>query len=553
MIFYNVEILSFQLKKCNFEQKYEISTTLKVMSGKNMNYFLCGMNILALSPLAMQTYAAESKTDNRPNILFIAVDDMKPWLSAYGDSIAHTPGMDRLAARGTTFNNAYCQVALSGPTRSSLLTGLNPDHTGVWWLMGSFRKNNPDIVTLPEALKNNGYETVGVGKVYHPLTDKTVRDDPKSWSKPYVKTPGKTYALANGRVATECADVPDNGYVDGVITEEAIKTMKELKNGDKPFFLGVGYKKPHLPFCAQKKYWDMYERDNMPVAKFQDMAKDGVEYAYHNSLEVKGYSDIPPFESYVDTKHLDTDTQKRLLHAYYACISYVDAQVDKLLDALDENGLADNTIIVLFGDHGYHLGDHGLWNKMTNFEQATRVPLMISVPGMKKGVKTDAMVEFLDIFPTLAELTSTPHPQQLDGTSLVPVLRNPGAKVKDYIMSQYSRTTTEDYTIYSDTDLEGKADMLEEDIMGYALRDKRYRFVQWTKGFKTYLPFDKSKVIAYELFDYETDPLETKNLANDPKYAKVVKRMEKQLEEYYARSYKSPMSAPIRQCAEKGR
>lgn len=520
-------------------------------SGKNINRLLFGMNILALSPLAMYGKAPAQTTDSRPNILFIAIDDMKPWLSAYGDSIAKTPGMDRLAARGTTFNNAYCQVALSGPTRSSLLTGLNPDHTGVWWLMGSFRKNNPDIVTMPEALKNNGYETVGVGKVYHPLTDKTVRDDPQSWSKPYVKTPGKTYALANGRVATECADVPDNGYVDGVITEEAIKTMKELKDGGKPFFLGVGYKKPHLPFCAPKKYWDMYERDEMPVAKFQDMAENGVEYAYHNSLEVKGYSDIPPFESYIDTQHLDIETQKRLIHAYYACISYVDAQVDKLLDALDENGLADNTVIVLFGDHGYHLGDHGLWNKMTNFEQATRVPLMISVPGMKKGVKSDAMVEFLDIFPTIAELTSTPHPQQLDGKSLVPVLRNPKAKVKDYIMSQYSRTTTEDYTIYSDTDLEGKADMLEQDIMGYAIRDKRYRFVQWTKGFKTYMPFDKSKVIACELFDYENDPLETKNVANDPAYAGVVKRMEKELEKYYARSYKSPMSAPIRECADR--
>lgn len=519
--------------------------------GNKMKFLSCGLAALTLAPTIAQAAAVDKKADNRPNVLFIAIDDMKPWLSAYGDSIAHTPGIDRLAERGTVFDNAYCQVALSGPTRSSLLTGLNPDHTGVWWLMGSFRKNNPDIVTMPEALKNNGYETVGVGKVYHPLRDKAVKDDPKSWSLPYVKTPGATYALANGRVATECADVPDNGYIDGVITEEAIKTMKQLKEGGKPFFLGVGYKKPHLPFCAPKKYWDMYDRDAMPVAKFQDMAENGCEYAYHNSLEVKGYSDIPPFESYMDTKHLDKDTQKRLLHAYYACISYVDAQVDKLLDALDENGLADNTVIVLFGDHGYHLGDHGLWNKMTNFEQATRVPLIISAPGMKKGVKSESIVEFLDIFPTVAELTGTPHPQQLDGKSLVPVLKNPGAKVKDYAMSQYSRTTTEDYTINSDTDLEGKAPMLENDIMGYSMRDKRFRFTQWTKGFKTYDPFDESKVVACELFDYENDPLETRNVADDPKYASVVKRMKKQLKDYYARSYKSPMSAPIKACAEK--
>lgn len=516
--------------------------------GKKLNFLLFGVNALAMTP---SIQAAEApKTDNRPNVLFIAIDDMKPWLSAYGDTLAHTPAMDRLAARGTVFNNAYCQVALSGPTRSSLLTGLNPDHTGVWWLMGSFRKNNPDIVTMPQALKDAGYETVGVGKIYHPLRDKEVKDDPQSWSMPYVKSPGATYALANGRVATECADVPDNAYVDGVIADEAIKTMAKLKEGDKPFFLGVGFKKPHLPFCAPKKYWDMYDREDMPVAKFQDMAENGVEYAYHNSLEVKGYSDIPPFESYIDTQHLDTDTQRRLLHAYYACISYVDAQVGKVLDALDENGLADNTIIVLFGDHGYHLGDHGLWNKMTNFENATRVPLMISAPGMKKGVKSDAMVEFLDIFPTIAQLTGTPHPQQLDGVSLVPVLKNPNGKVKDYIMSQYSRTTTEDYTINSDTDLKGKAEYLKDDIMGYAIRDKRYRLVQWTKGFKTYDQFSPDKVIAVELFDYEKDPLETKNVAGDPAYAHVVKRLEKKLREYYARSYASPMAAPIKACAE---
>lgn len=511
---------------------------------------ICGAGLLSIAAAPVAKASNDKQQDSRPNVLFIAIDDMKPWISAYGDTLAHTPGMDRLAKRGVVFNHAYCQVALSGPTRSSLLTGLNPDHTGVWWLMGSFRKNNPEIVSMPEALKNNGYQTVGVGKVYHPLTDKAVKNDPKSWSLPYVKTPGNTYALANGRVATECADVPDNGYVDGVITREAIKTMKKLKADGKPFFLGVGYKKPHLPFCAPKKYWDMYDRSKMPVAKFQDKSSDPVEYAYHNSLEIKGYSDIPPFESYVDYKHLDEDTQRRLLHAYYACISYVDAQVGQLLDALDENGLADNTVIVLFGDHGYHLGDHGLWNKITDFEQATRVPLIISAPGMKKGVVADSPVEFLDIAPTLFQLTSTPHPQQLDGTSLVPMLKNPKAKVKDYAVSQFSRTCAEDYTISTDTDLAGKADELKDDITGYSIRDKRYRLVQWTKGFKSYLPFDSSVVIDYELYDYETDPLETKNLAHDPAYAKVVDRMSKALRKHYDKSYASPMAEPIRRCAE---
>lgn len=515
---------------------------------KSINYLACGLTALSAVPTGN---AAEKKTtDNqRPNILFIAIDDMKPWLSAYGDSVAKTPGFDRLAQRSVTFDNTYCQVALSGPTRSSLLTGLNPDHTGVWWLMGSFRHNNPDIVTLPQALKNDGYQTQAVGKIYHPLTDRTVRDDPQSWSLPYVKSPGNTYALANGRVATECADVPDNGYVDGVITEEAIKTLKELKEAGQPFFLGVGYRKPHLPFCAPKKYWDMYRREDMPVAQFQDMAQDGVEYAYHNSLEVKGYSDVPPFESYMDTKHLDEDTQRRLLHAYYACISYVDAQVDQLLTALDENGLTDNTIIVMFGDHGYHLGDHGLWNKITDFEQATHVPMMISVPGMAQGVHSQSMTEFLDIYPTLLDFTSTPHPQQLDGKSLRPILEDPTASVKDYAISQVSRSCAENYTIWVDTELKGKATELESDIMGYSLRNPRYRLVEWTRGFKSYQPFDPSKVLDYELYDYEIDPQETRNLANDPAYADIKKELIEQLHQHYAASYASPMAEPIARCA----
>lgn len=504
--------------------------------------------------LAGTTIAAPKPQQQKPrqNVLFIAVDDMKPFIGAYGDTIARTPSMDRLASRGTTFNNAYCQVALSGPSRSSLLTGLNPDHTGVWWLMGSFRKNNPDIVAMPEYFKNQGFETIGIGKIYHPLTDRTVRDDPKSWSKPYIKTAGPAYRLANGRVATECADVPDNGYEDGIIAEEAVKEIGRLKNSGKPFFLAVGFKKPHLPFVAPKKYWDMYDRDKMPVAEFQDSAKNAVEYAYHNSLELQGYSDIPPFDSYVDTRHLDVDTQRRLLHAYYACISYTDAQIGKLLDALDANGLSDNTVIVLFGDHGYHLGDHGLWNKITDFEQSTRAPLMIVAPGKKRGQITNSLASFVDIYPTLCELTGTEMPQNIDGVSLCPVLSNPKAKARDYSISQVSRTCCEDYTIRKDTDLAGKAEELKNDIMGYAIRDKRYRLVEWTRGFKTYdRPFDDSvEVLGYELYDYEKDPMEKVNVADSLKYASVVKRLKKQLHDYYAESYNSPMSAPIKRCAD---
>lgn len=296
----------------------------------------------------------------------------------------------------------------------------------------------------------------------------------------------------------------------------------------------------------------MYDRDQMPVAQFQDSARNAIEYAYHNSLELKGYSDIPPFESFIDTRHLDIDTQRRLLHAYYACISYVDAQIGKLLAALDENGLADNTAIVLFGDHGYHMGDHGMWNKISDFENATHVPMLIAAPGMKKGTVSSSMASFVDIFPTLCDLTGVTPPQHLDGKSLVPVLRNPKATVSDYAISQVSRSTAENYTISTDTDIEGKADYLADDIMGYSIRDNRYRLVEWTKGFKTYRPFDDSvEVLGYELYDYTKDPLETVNVANDPKYAKIAARLKKQLHDYYAESYRSPMSAPIRECVSR--
>lgn len=501
---------------------------------------------------SMNIMKAEPAKSPKMNVLFIAIDDLKPAIAPYGDPIAKTPAMTDLASRGTTFTNAYCQLALSGPSRSSLLTGLNPDHTGVWWLMGSFRNNNPDITTIPQCFKEQGYETVGIGKVFHPLKDKKLRNDPESWSKPSINPSAPAYRLANGRVATECADVPDNGYTDGLIAETAIKEMKQLKDSGKPFFLAVGFKKPHLPFCAPKRYWDMYDRDQMPVAQFQDSARNAIEYAYHNSLELKGYSDIPPFESFIDTRHLDIDTQRRLLHAYYACISYVDAQIGKLLAALDENGLADNTAIVLFGDHGYHMGDHGMWNKISDFENATHVPMLIAAPGMKKGTVSSSMASFVDIFPTLCDLTGVTPPQHLDGKSLVPVLRNPKAKVSDYAISQVSRSTAENYTISTDTDIEGKADYLADDIMGYSIRDNRYRLVEWTKGFKTYRPFDDSvEVLGYELYDYTKDPLETVNVANDPKYAKIAARLKKQLHDYYAESYRSPMSAPIRECVSR--
>jgi len=462
-----------------------------------------------------QNSNTSDKDFKKLNILFIAIDDLRPVISVYGDKMAHTPNFDRLAKYGVTFTNNYCQMALSGPTRASLLTGLRPDQIGVWSLQGNFRVNNPSAVSLPEILKNSGYETVGMGKIYHPLDNKKYRDDPQSWSLPYIKTPAPTYMIAGGRKATECADVPDDAYEDGIIAKRGVEMLKGFAKSDKPFFLAIGFKKPHAPYVAPKKYWDMYDRDKMPLAEYQDMSSDPVVYAYHPSNELKVYSDIPPFHSYEDTKHMDEATQRRVIHAYYACVSYIDAQIGKLLDALEEQGMAQNTIIVMWSDHGYHLGDHGLWNKTSNFETSTRTAMMICAPGMKRNVYTSAVSEYVDIFPTICELAGVKAPANLDGKSLVPVLKNPAKKINKYAFGQYNR---------------GK-------INGYSCRNSRYRLVEWVKDFRTYVPFEGKQIVGVELYDYERDPLETRNVAKEPEYKKIAEQMQKDLHIFYQEQY----------------
>ncbi len=455
------------------------------------------------------------KDVKKPNILFIAIDDLRPVISVYGDKTAHTPNFERLAHYGVTFSNNYCQMALSGPTRASLLTGLRPDQIGVWSLQGNFRVNNPSAVSLPELLMKNGYETVGMGKIYHPLDNKKYRDDPMSWSIPYIKTPAATYMIADGRKATECADVPDNAYEDGIIAEKGVEMINKMAKSDKPFFVAVGFKKPHAPYVAPKKYWDMYERDKVPLAEFQSMSSDPVVYAYHPSNELKVYSDIPPFQSYEDTKHMDEATQRRVIHAYYACVSYIDAQLGKLLDALEKQGIAENTVIVLWSDHGYHLGDHGLWNKTSNFEGSTRTVMIICAPGMKRDVYTSSISEYVDMYPTICDLAGVTPPAYIDGKSLVPVLKNPLKKVNEYAFGQYNR---------------GK-------INGYSCRNSRYRLVEWVKDFRTYVPLQGRQIVGIELYDYQTDPLETKNIANKPEFKKIVEKMQKDLHIHYQKQY----------------
>jgi arylsulfatase A-like enzyme len=488
-----------------------------------MNKLVTSLGILSQAGLCITHLQAQEK---KMNILFIAVDDLKPNISAYGDPHAKTPGMDRLAREGIVFRSSFCQQAVSGPTRASLLTGMYPDKTRVWDLITDFRQVNPKALSLPEYFKSQGYETAGMGKIYHIASAGPGHDAP-SWSVPYRDSKRKVYYLpytpnAKGRgKATECADVPDNTYQDGNLTEMAIQLMDSLNNNKKPFFLAVGYKKPHLPFVAPKKYWDLYDRNEFQIAEYQKKALNSPDIAYHRSGELQNYSDIPEFDNYSEKEldHLPVEKQKELIHGYYAAMSYTDAQIMKLLNELDRLGIRKNTLIVLWGDHGWHLGDHGLWNKHTNFEQATHTLLMMSVPGQNQGIRPVTQSEFIDIFPTLCDLTGIPVPKHLDGISLVPAIKNPGAELKVYSMSQYPR---------------GK------DVMGYSIRTKRFRYTVWfNKGFRTNEGFNASKVMAREMYDYEKDPLEKVSVIDKPDYQKDQQTMEKLFMECMDREFRS--------------
>ncbi len=509
---------------------------------------------------------------SKPNILFIAVDDLKPILGCYGNTLVKTPNIDRLAKMATVFNSNYCQQAVCGPTRASIMTGKRPDNTGVWDLKTRMRDVNPDILSLPQHLITQGYSTQGIGKIYdNRCVDKQM--DAPSWSVPYYnyfKTEERYYPKELGvplngqyqsplskelaakfrkeaqdkgmnekeiddyvsksvKPAVECVDVPDNAYNDGANALRAIEILEKLKSEVQPFFFAVGFSKPHLPFVAPKKYWDLYKREDMPVAAFQEQPKNSVDVAFHNSGEIRAYTDIPPLLSFTDQKDygltLPLDKQKELIHGYYAAISFMDAQVGKVLDKLDAFGLTKNTIIVLWGDHGWHLGDHNLWCKHTNFEQATRTPLIISAPGIVPTT-SDAPSEFVDVFPTICDLAGVNIPETVDGKSLKPLMNKSAQSVKEFSISQYPRSGTK-----SETERQGYA---SSKVMGYSLRDKRYRYTMWmSNDFRSTQPFNADLIVGTELYDYDKDPDETVNVAEDTAYKSVSKDLKAKMLDFF--------------------
>jgi arylsulfatase A-like enzyme len=453
----------------------------------------------------------------RASVLFLAVDDLRPSFGCYGNANILSPNLDRLAATGLRFDAAYCQQAVCAPSRMSLLSGTRPDTTRVYDLATPLRKALPDVLTLPQHFRRHNYETVSLGKIYH-----HTGDDSASWSVPDWRPPGnwtgkdsyldprslKLLEERDARVAGlqrqgqakgmrlgmgpayERPDVPDNAYPDGKTADRAIEELRRLK--DRPFFLAAGFYKPHLPFNAPRKYWDLYDPAKINPVTRPDWPEGSPEIARSDWAELRSFAGIP------EAGPVSPQLARELIHGYSACVSFMDAQVGRVLDELERLGLARNTIVVLWGDHGWKLNDYGAWCKHTNFEIDTHVPLLLRAPGRKlRQASTAALVEFVDIFPTLAELCGLGVPPHCEGTSMTPLLDNPARRWKEAAFSQYPR---------------------QGNLMGYSMRCGHWRYTEWVRR-------DTAAIVARELYDHSAGPLADRNLADDQGHSATVRRL----------------------------
>lgn len=475
-----------------------IDTGRRVISGW-MAFLLTGFSATMAEPAA------------KKNVLFFFIDDLRPELGCYGADLVKSPEIDKLATQGVLFERAYCQQALCGPSRISMLSGQYPYTTGITDLWTPLTKAIPDALSLPRYFKKRGYFTGSYGKVYH-----HTRDDKSGWTE-LMSKPGEKYAnpetlegikrrtqegekkgLSVDKVrilgkgpATEIADVEDDAYPDGKIANQAIQSLR--KNKGKPFFICVGITKPHLPFAAPRKYWDLYERDDFEVPE-RKLPENAPSLAFTVWGELRSYRGMPK------EGHLSDAQTKELRHGYAASVSFADAQVGKVLAELDRLGLREETIVVLWGDHGYKLGDYGAWCKHTNLELDARVPFIVSAPGFPKGQRSKSLVEMVDVFPTLAKLTGGEVPASCDGRSLEPVLKKPDQPFRPYAFTMYPRGKT----------------------AGYSIRTDRWRYTEW---FNT----EKKQIVARELYDHQDTQTPASSLAGEAKHAELVSSLSETL------------------------
>ncbi|MDE0636033.1 MAG: sulfatase-like hydrolase/transferase [Candidatus Poribacteria bacterium] len=415
------------------------------------------------------------------NVLFIMVDDLRPMLGCYGHAEMHTPNIDSLAQRGTLFNRAYCQYPLCSPSRTSMITGLRPETTGILNNSADFRQKSPDIVTLPQHFKTFGYHTQSVGRVAHLPR---LQDDENSWSVPSWRPTWIPFDIET-TPSWQALEVEDDELRDGKTAKRAVQVLKQIKQ--EQFFLAVGFYKPHLPFKAPRKYFELYDTQDFDLPASTLPPIDAPEWALTNWNSIRRYQDLP-----AGTEPLSDEKTLELTRAYAAATSYTDAQIGRVLAQLDVLGLTEKTIIVFCGDHGHHLGEHGIWGKQTLFEVSLRSPLIVSVPG-QQAAKTNALSELVDIYPTLCEACRLPTPTQLEGLSLMPIIEEPTRPWKTAAFSQFSR--------------------------GNSMRTKQYRYTEW----------GNSGEYGTELYDYYTDPNETVNIAHLPENSELVAHLSEKL------------------------
>jgi arylsulfatase A-like enzyme len=458
--------------------------------------------------------------ETRPNVLFIMVDDLRPELGCYGSTHVRSPRIDEVASRGLVLERAYCQQAHCRPSRFSLLSGCRPDTAGIWTNQ-DVRPALADKPFLPAHFRRHGYYCIGLGKIAH-----NNQEDPACWSEPHRMPPNYSfeYRTRAGRALVakmqreasaaglpdpfadvpenirrgrpyEILDVSDSELGDGQLADEAIAALESLAG--RPFFLGVGFLRPHLPFVAPKRYWDLYDPAVLPAVDPHATHEGLPGLSANDSRELRmQYRGVPVKGAFPDRLN------RKLWHGYLACVSFVDAQIGRILDALDRLDLASNTIIVIAGDHGFHLGEIGLWCKATNFEAATRTVLVIYAPGMKAGgAKTCSLVELLGLYPTLCDLAGLPKPDHLQGDSFAVLLDDPSLQPVDAAFSQYPRGSN----------------------MGRAIRTPRYRLIEWRHR-------DSGELLGRELYDHESDPDETTNLAGRSEYIELIEPLSARLQ-----------------------
>lgn len=456
---------------------------------------------LMLGGGTFQTVAADSKAkpSGQKNVLFLIMDDLRPELNCYGAHYMKTPNIDRLAHQGVMFENAYCNVPVSGASRASIFSGLRPAINRFWDVNSVIDIEAPGTVTLPQYFRENGYTTVSNSKVIHGENDARERSWDEVWKPKLKSSTWRDYLgdenlsverIKGGPAAYECIDVADNEYSDGKTADKAIADLQRLKADGKPFFLAVGILKPHLPFNAPKKYWDMYDRSKISLPETFEFDRTGFpDKAFHNYNEIRYYRDIP------SKSDIPAEEAINLIHGYRACVSYADAQVGRILDEVDRLGLGKNTIVVLVGDHGWSLGDHSQWCKHSNFNIVTNAPLIIRVPGNKKKGPEAKMVEFVDLYPTLCDLAGLPVPAHTEGDSMKKLLSGNDKDWKNCAIVKWHN--------------------------GVSYFDRSYGYTEWIDR--------QGNVTDRMLFTYRNDPLETVNLADDPAYASTVEKLHNEI------------------------